>query len=49
MGNASTRVLLRGRPNVVTVLAVGGGGGGGDDGDIGDICDKVSGRELVIF
>lgn len=43
MGSASTRVLLRGRLNVVAVLAVGGGGGGGDVGEEGDICDEVSG------
>jgi len=38
VGSVSTWVLLRGRLNVVAVLAVdgGGGGGGGDDVDDSD-------------
>ena len=42
-GGASTRVLVRGRPNVV-VVAVDGGGGGGDNGDNGALAPVNSGR-----
>jgi len=44
VGTASTRVLFRGRLNVVAVLAVGGGGGGG-----GDDNEEDSGWELLVI
>lgn len=41
-GGASTRVFVRGRPNVPVVAAEGGGGGGDDSGEAG-VCEEVDG------
>jgi len=48
VGGASTRVFVRGRPNVV-VVATDGGGGGGDEGDNDALAPENSGRRSRRF